>query len=86
MKAGEIQTLKRLISKISYVCGSVLSEYQGTGGVAKKEKEMIEKVFVRENLSSNSKIELPYYSVDFNKKICMYHGFAGTSRLLGEGV
>ena len=43
IKAGEIQTLKRLISKCSYVCGSVISEYQGTGGEAKKEKEMIRK-------------------------------------------
>ena len=48
MTAGEIKTLKRLISKFSCVCGSVISEYQGTGGEAKKEKEMIEKVFVRE--------------------------------------
>ena len=43
-------------------------------------------MFVRENLLCTSKIELPYYSVDFYKKICVYCGLAGTSRLLGNAV
>ena len=31
LKPTEVVALKRLITKFSYVCGSVLSEYQGTG-------------------------------------------------------
>ena len=47
---------------------------------------MLDKLFVRENLSCTSKIELPYYSVDSYKKICVYCGLPGTSRMLGDGI
>lgn len=75
-----------MLAKFSYVCGSVLSEYQGTGGELKTEREIFKKVFVRENLSCVSKIELPYYSVAFYKKICVWCGVSGTSRMLGDAV
>ena len=44
---------------------SVLSEYQGTGCDPQGEIEMLKRVYIRENLPCASKIELPYYSVDF---------------------
>ena len=47
---------------------------------------MFKKVFVRENLSCVSKIELPYYSVAFYKKIWVWCGVSGTSRMLGDAV
>ena len=37
-----------------------------------------------ENISCASKIELPYYSVDFYPKICVHCGVNGTSRTLGN--
>ena len=86
LKPTEVVALKRLITKFSYVCGSVLSEYQGTGRDPQGEIEMLKRVYIRENLSCDSKIELPYYSVDFFKKICVHCGVAGTSRLLGDAL
>ena len=86
LQPGDVQALKRSMSKFSYVCGSVLSEYQGTGRELIREKEILQKVFVRENLSCMSKIELPYYSVDLYKKICVYCGISGTNRMLGNAI
>ena len=83
---SDLQALTKMISKFSYVCGSTLSEYQGTGGEPKIQREIFQKVFVRENLSCVSKIELPYYSVPFYKKICVWCGVSGTARVLGDGV
>ena len=62
--------LKRIISKLSYVCGSVLSEYLGTGN--DRDDKYLKLVYVRDNLSSANKIELPCYSVDFYQIICIY--------------
>ena len=86
LKGGDIQVLKRIISKFSYECGSLLSEYLGTGGELNREKEVSTKVYVRENLLCVSKIGLPYYSVEFYKKICVYCGISGTSRVLGNSI
>ena len=33
-----------MLAKFSYVCGSVLSEYQGTGGELKTEREIFKSV------------------------------------------
>ena len=73
LKPGEIASAKRMMSKVSYMCGSVLSEYLG-----------IRQLFVRENISCSSNIELPYYTVDVYPKICIYCGISGTSRTLGN--
>ena len=73
---------KRMIEKLDYVCGSVLSEYEGTGN--EKDRKLLNNIHVRENISCSSKIELPYYSVDHFPKICIYCGVRGTSRSLGS--
>ena len=66
------------------MCGSVLSEYLGTGN--DKDEKYLKTIFVRENISCSSKIELPYYTVDIFPKICIYCGKTGTSRTLGNSV
>ena len=71
-----------MMSKLNYVCGSVISEYMGTG--SDRDEKYLKNIFVRENLSCASKIELPYYAVDFYPKICIYCGVKGTSRTLGN--
>ena len=73
-----------MIGKLDYVCGSVLADYAGTGN--DKDLKLIENIYVRENISCASKIELPYYSVDHYPKICIYCGVKGTSRSLGSSV
>ena len=73
---------KRMVGKLEYVCGSVLSDYGGTGN--DRDEKHLKKIFVRENISCASKIELPYYSVDFYPKICIYCGIKGTTRSLGN--
>ena len=69
---------------LSYICGSSLAEYCGTG--ADRDEKFLNVIFVKENISCTSKIELPYYSVDFSPKICIYCGMTGTSRTLGSSV
>ena len=46
--------------------GSVLSEYMGTGN--DKDEKLLQTIYVRENTSCSSKIELPYYTVDVYPK------------------
>ena len=71
-----------MVEKLEYVCGSVLSDYGGTGN--DRDEKHLKKIFVRENISCASKIELPYYTVDCFPKICIYCGVKGTSRSLGN--
>ena len=73
-----------MIAKVTYMCGSVLSDYHGTGN--DKDEKHLKRIFVQENISCSSKIELPYYSVDFNQKICIDCGVKGTGRTLGNSV
>ena len=62
------------------MCGAAISEYVGTG--ADRDEKYLKSIFVRENISCASKIELPYYSVDFYPKICIHCGVQGTGRTL----
>ena len=75
---------KRMVEKLDYVCGSVLSDYEGTGN--DRDVKLLANIYVRENISCASKIELPYYSVDHYPKICIYCGVKGTSRSLGNST
>ena len=58
----------------------LLAEYDGPCSHA--EEKLRDRVFLRENLSCASKVELPYYSVDFYKAVCIYCGREGTGRQL----
>ena len=84
LKADDTKSAKRMLSKVSYMCGSVLSKYLGTGN--DKDEKYLKTIFVRENISFSRKIELPYYTVDVFPKICNYCGTPGTSRTLGNSV
>ena len=77
----EKNKVKRFFTKITYVCGSSLYEYLEHDGNNDDERVQ-KKVFVRENLSCLSKIELPFFSVDSYKPICIYCGAEETSRTL----
>ena len=46
------------------------------------DSEISDVVFIRENLACSSKIELPYYSVDAYKDVCIHCGLL----LIGEGT
>ena len=84
LKSDDQKGAKRMMSKVSYMCGSVLSEYLGTGN--DRDEKYLKTIFARENISCSSKIELPYYTVDFFPKICIYCGILGTSRTLGNST
>ena len=47
-----------------------------------EERKISETDFARENLSCQSKVELPYYSTDFLKSVCIYCGTEETTRTL----
>ena len=84
LKPNEQKSAKRMISKVSYVCGSILFEYLGTRN--DRDEKYLKNIFVRANISCSSKIELPYFTVDFYPKVCIYCGVTGTSRTLGNSV
>ena len=44
------------------------------------------RVFVRENISCSSKIELPYFSVEAYPILCIYCRIGGTKRTLNKSV
>ena len=67
-------------SPIIYICGSTLSEYEGPENP--EERKISETDFARENLSCQSKVELPFYSIDFLKPVCIYCGTEETTRTL----
>ena len=75
---------KRMMGKVSYMCGSVLSEYLVTEN--DRDEKYLKTLFVRENISCSSKVELPYYSVDFYPKVRIRCGVTGTSRTLGNSM
>ena len=75
---------QRMVEKSDFVCGSVLSKYEGTG--SEKDQKLLNSIYIRENISCSGKIELPYYSIDNFPKICIYYEVKGTSRSLGTSL
>ena len=67
--------MKRVLAGIEYICGSILTEY--FGDESNKDLLIFKAVFVKENVSCSINIELPYYSCDFLKVICIYCGCDG---------
>ena len=67
LKLSDINVLKRSLSGLQYICGSVFSSYQ-------LDDAIFEKVFVRENLSCVTDIELTYYSTNIFPDVCIYCG------------
>ena len=61
-----------MVWRLDYVCRSVLADYEGTGN--DRDQKLLANIYVKENISCASKIELPYYSVDNYPKICIYCG------------
>ena len=86
LKDGAPAIAKRMIKKIDYMCGATLQEYMGSGG--DRDVDILDRLFVRANLSCTSKIELPYYSVRVGSfpMICIYCGTVGTKRTLNNSV
>ena len=84
LKVNDIKGAKRMISTVAYMCGSVLSEYIGTGN--DKDQKFLQTIHVRENVSCSRKTELPYYTVDIYLKICIHYGVSGTSQTHGNSV
>ena len=68
------------------MCVSVTVEYHlGTG--SDNGKRYVNSLYVRENISFSSEIELPYFSVQHDSqysKICIYCGFKGTNWTLNN--
>ena len=75
---------QRMVEKSDFVCGSVLSKYEGTG--SEKDQKLLNSIYIRENISCSGKIELPYYSIDNFPKICIYYEVKGTSHSLGTSL
>ena len=69
LKDQELTSLKRILNELVYSCGSSFAEYD-----AEKEDSIMNKVFVKENLSCNQIIELSYYSCEIFKAVCIHCG------------
>ena len=82
--SDEAKWVKRVMKKVSYMCGASLSEYVGNG--RDPDEKFLSRVFDRENISCSSKIELPYFSVEAYPILCIYCGIGGTKRTLNKVV
>ena len=76
--------VKSMMKKVPYVCEASLSECVGNG--RDPDEKFLSRVFVRENISCSSKIELPYFSVEAYPILCIYCGIGGTKRTLNKSV
>ena len=84
MKKDDLPSAKRMMQKVSYMCGAALTEYVGSGN--DRDERYLKSIYVRENISCTSKIELPYFSVDNYPIVCIYCGIGGTHRTLNSSV
>ena len=67
LKQQQRQDLERYLDDLSYTCGSTFND------VECEEDSILKSVYVKENLTCESPIELPYYSAG-NDPICYYCG------------
>ena len=65
LKLSDINVLKQTLSGLQYICGSVFSSSQ-------LDNAIFEKVFVRENLSCVTDIQLTYYSTNIFPDVCIH--------------
>ena len=72
LKNNECNAVKRALSGLEYVCGSSFKEF--LGDTNNRDTTTFALVFARENLSCTSNVELPYYSCDNLKPVCIYCG------------
>ena len=71
-KDTELRALKRALNSYNYVGGSMFQEIVSDQG--NSDGSILTKVFIKENLSCNSMMELPYYTCKVSKNICVYCG------------
>ena len=81
LEKSSINALKRLLNDIVYTCRGLLSEIQLDDDV-QEDKKLLENIFIRENISCKSNIEIPYYSAKIFKPRCIVCGTANAQRFL----
>ena len=68
----DLSGAKRMMGKVSYMCGALLSEFMVNG--RDRDERFLDTVFVRANISCKSKIELSYYLVAcYTLVVCIYY-------------
>ena len=72
LKENETNSFKRFTNNLIYICGGSFREIEETEG--DPNSFIKDKVFVRENISCCSQIEIPYYSVGVFKDVCIHCG------------
>ena len=72
LKNNECNAVKRALSGLEYVCGSSFKDF--LGDTNNRDTTTFPLVFPRENLRCTSNVELPYYSCDNLKPVCIYCG------------
>ena len=72
LKDDEKRAIKRLLNGYRFLCGSTFQE------MAINEREsgaaVLQKVFIRENISCVSNMETSYFSCRIYRKVCIYCG------------
>ena len=67
LKENEKKSLKRALNGIKFICGTSFQEF--VMDTKNEDINVLDKVFVRENLSCMSIVENPYFCCDFQKCI-----------------
>ena len=72
LKENEKKSLKRALNGMEFICGTSFQEF--VMDTKNEDINVLDKVFVRENLSYVSIVEKLYFSCDFLKKVCIHCG------------
>ena len=72
LKENEKKSLKRALNGMEFICGTSFQEF--VMDAKNEDINVLDKVFVRENLSCMSIVEKPYFSCEFLKKVCIHCG------------
>lgn len=85
LSAQESAILKRILGLYQFSCGSELQELKPEDPVrAPRISALLEKVFVKSNLSCTSPVEVPYYSSGVFPPICYHCGAQDTDTEEGQ--
>ena len=67
LKNEEKSELSNILESVQYSCGAVMQD------IEHEDVSVLTKVYVRENLTCESPIEIPYYSMN-HEPLCIYCG------------
>jgi len=74
LNASEKNILARMIQLYTYSCGAVLQDLKTLDNRTPRVNALLDKTFVRQNITCRSEIEVPYFSSKCFPNVCCHCG------------